>query len=75
MATYQPSSPCQFFCHMDEARGVCLACFRTAEEIGKWTFYNDKQRWEIIGRANERQMEFLNINQQFFYREACDYDA
>ena len=39
------ASPCISVCTMDAARGVCVGCGRTLDEIAGWiTFSNDEKR-------------------------------
>jgi predicted Fe-S protein YdhL (DUF1289 family) len=76
MATFQTSTPCEnLFCHFDEARGVCLGCFRTKYDLKHWTQYDDIMRQKIMHRSFERMDAFFILNQQFFNRDIFRYDA
>ncbi|SEP13171.1 hypothetical protein SAMN02800692_3853 [Luteibacter sp. UNC138MFCol5.1] len=40
-----PLSPCTGVCRLD-ARGLCMGCLRTGDEIARWTSMTDAQkRW------------------------------
>jgi predicted Fe-S protein YdhL (DUF1289 family) len=49
-------SPCIKLCQMDPARGVCLGCCRTLDEIAGWGAMSEDQRDRIMaelpGRLN-----------------------
>jgi predicted Fe-S protein YdhL (DUF1289 family) len=76
VATFQTSTPCEsMLCHFDEARGVCLGCFRTAYDLKHWTGYNDIMRQKIVHRSFERMDAFFIVNEQFFNREIYRHDA
>ena len=46
-------SPCVKICtHVD---GMCIGCYRTADEIKEWkTTYTDKQKEELLKELKER---------------------
>lgn len=46
-------SPCVNICRLDD-RGLCIGCFRTAEEIGNWLNYSAARRKEIIDTLPDR---------------------
>jgi hypothetical protein len=46
-------SPCVSICRLDDS-GVCVGCFRTADEIASWLSYSDERRREIIEALPER---------------------
>jgi len=46
-------SPCVQICRLDE-RGICIGCFRTAEEISHWLSYSAERRKEIIATLPDR---------------------
>jgi uncharacterized protein len=48
-------SPCVKVCQMDPARGVCLGCCRTLDEIARWSQMSDAEREAIIGDLQERR--------------------
>ena len=49
-------SPCVNFCQLD-ARGVCLGCFRTLDEIARWQRMADDERSAIIAALPARKQE------------------
>lgn len=47
-------SPCTDNCRMDE-NGICLDCFRSAEEIERWGQSNNQERLAFLKNAYLRQ--------------------
>lgn len=43
-------SPCIQVCFVDPERQICVGCFRTMEELARWTHYSDEER-AAIGEA------------------------
>lgn len=37
-------TPCIKVCFVDPAQNICVGCFRTMEELGRWTRMSDAQR-------------------------------
>lgn len=54
------NSPCNNKCEMDNTTGLCNGCYRTMTEIIKWTQYTDKQKLEVIQKAEERRKKLFN---------------
>lgn len=50
-------SPCINICKMDADNGLCLGCFRTIEEITRWSRIDDEQRAHILAAVTRRRME------------------
>jgi len=48
-------SPCIKVCTLDAAGRLCLGCFRTLEEIGRWAGVSDAERTRILARLPERR--------------------
>jgi predicted Fe-S protein YdhL (DUF1289 family) len=48
-------SPCIKVCQMDPARGVCIGCCRTLEEIGRWGQLSDDEREAVMGELAARR--------------------
>ena len=48
-------SPCIKVCQMDPARGVCMGCCRTLDEIGRWSSMTDAERAAIMGELAARR--------------------
>jgi len=53
-------SPCVKVCQMDPARGVCLGCCRTLDEIARWASMDDAERVLITAQLPERRTK-LNV--------------
>ncbi|XDD46239.1 DUF1289 domain-containing protein [Leptospira sp. WS39.C2] len=41
------NSPCTKVCMMDPESGLCAGCFRTIEEIGKWSSMTEAEKDEV----------------------------
>lgn len=41
-------SPCINICRLDSDTGFCTGCFRTLDEIARWSKMNDSQRLEVL---------------------------
>jgi predicted Fe-S protein YdhL (DUF1289 family) len=48
-------SPCIKVCQMDPARGVCIGCCRTLEEIARWGLMSDGERESVMSGLGERR--------------------
>ena len=53
-ATIAPPSPCISVCALDDD-GVCIGCYRSAEEIADWSMVSAGEKQEIVERARERK--------------------
>ena len=51
-------TPCVKVCFVDPKAGVCLGCFRTMEELGRWTRYSDAERDAIMQALPEREAAY-----------------
>jgi len=51
------ASPCINLCQMDSASGLCRGCFRTLDEITRWTRIDDTERVTIINAAARRRLD------------------
>ena len=49
-------TPCIHICELD-GRGVCIGCFRTAEEIARWRQMTDRERLAIMKDVNQRRVQ------------------
>ena len=49
-----PPSPCTKVCTLD-ARGYCIGCGRTGEEIGRWLSMTPEQQWGLIAELERRK--------------------
>ena len=50
-------SPCIKVCQMDPARGLCLGCQRTLDEIARWGGMSDAERETILAELKFRQLD------------------
>jgi uncharacterized protein len=48
-------SPCIKVCQMDPARGVCIGCCRTLDEIARWGGMTDAQRAAVMQELPARR--------------------
>jgi predicted Fe-S protein YdhL (DUF1289 family) len=53
-------SPCINVCTMDPARGVCLGCCRTLEEIAAWGGMDEAEQARVLAQLPERRAR-LNV--------------
>jgi predicted Fe-S protein YdhL (DUF1289 family) len=51
----QVKSPCIKVCQMDPARGVCMGCCRTLDEIARWGLMSEPQRESVMSGLGERR--------------------
>lgn len=51
------ASPCINVCQMDPASGLCRGCFRTLDEIARWTRIDDAGQIAIVASAAKRRQE------------------
>jgi len=48
-------SPCVKICELDKARTMCIGCYRTTDEIGRWRLASDSEKRAIIKAAQARR--------------------
>ena len=48
------STPCINICRMDEQNRLCIGCFRTLEELKRWSSMSEDQRLEIMAQLEAR---------------------
>lgn len=48
-------SPCINVCRMDAASGQCVGCFRTLDEIARWSRLDDAARDAILAAVARRR--------------------
>jgi predicted Fe-S protein YdhL (DUF1289 family) len=53
-------SPCIKVCVMDPARGVCLGCCRTLDEIARWGAMTNLEREQVM-RALDSRRKALDV--------------
>ena len=44
----EPDSPCKKVCVIHPEFGLCLGCFRTAEEVTRWAKFSPEKRRELL---------------------------
>jgi len=49
-----PNTPCNELCEFD-SDDVCVACFRTAEEVDMWAMYTAREKHEVLVAAARRR--------------------
>jgi predicted Fe-S protein YdhL (DUF1289 family) len=54
------NSPCVKVCQRDPARGVCIGCCRTLDEIARWSQMDDVARSAVMVELPERRKK-LNV--------------
>jgi len=57
------TSPCINICHLDD-NDICVGCYRSASEITDWKNLDNKDRKQILARAQERELT-LNVPNSF----------
>jgi predicted Fe-S protein YdhL (DUF1289 family) len=53
-------TPCVKVCFVDPKVDQCVGCFRTLEELGRWTHYTDTERDAIMASLPEREQAYAN---------------
>lgn len=48
-------TPCVKVCVVDGASGLCLGCWRTLSEIGRWSAMTDAERATVMAALPERE--------------------
>jgi hypothetical protein len=54
------TSPCIKVCQMDPARGVCIGCCRSLDEIARWSTMSEQEQLQVTQQLPERRRR-LNI--------------
>lgn len=58
MARSPIKTPCVQLCFVDATAQICVGCFRTMEELGRWTLYSDAEREAIMQALPAREAAF-----------------
>jgi monothiol glutaredoxin len=53
----RPPSPCINVCRLD-ARGLCMGCLRSGEEIGRWLTMSAQEQWRLLAELAERRKTY-----------------
>ena len=48
-------SPCKRICLVDPDNAICIGCFRTLEELGRWTQMTREEHLKIKSELDERE--------------------
>jgi len=48
------TSPCVSICTVDRARGICIGCLRTLQEIGAWRTMTPDEKRATVRACEER---------------------
>ncbi|MGZ5034417.1 MAG: DUF1289 domain-containing protein [Usitatibacter sp.] len=51
-------SPCNKICTLDARGEICIGCFRSLEEIGRWAELSNAQRAKVLAALAERRRRF-----------------
>lgn len=57
--TEEIASPCIGVCTLDESTGLCLGCFRNAEEIKTWWDMDKSSKIAVLNAISERESATL----------------
>jgi predicted Fe-S protein YdhL (DUF1289 family) len=55
------NTPCVKVCVMDLDRGYCKGCYRTLDEIGRWSRMTDAERDQILSLLEERKLQVAKV--------------
>ncbi len=50
-------SPCISVCQIDDAKGWCIGCYRSIDEIRDWPILSAGQKLELLDRLAARKAE------------------
>ncbi|MFO1321108.1 MAG: DUF1289 domain-containing protein [Burkholderiales bacterium] len=51
-------SPCINVCRMDDARGLCVGCLRTLNEIAAWSSMPAREKRDVLAKLAVRREAF-----------------
>jgi predicted Fe-S protein YdhL (DUF1289 family) len=54
-------SPCINVCKMDEASGLCSGCFRTIDEIERWSVMQEDDRRRVMQALPSRRAQSVTL--------------
>ncbi len=49
------ASPCINICQMDQTTGLCRGCFRTLDEIARWSSMDERDRASVVNALAVRR--------------------
>jgi predicted Fe-S protein YdhL (DUF1289 family) len=53
-------TPCVKVCFVDPAAGLCVGCFRTLDELGRWTKYSEAEREAVLAALPQREARYAD---------------
>jgi len=48
-------SPCKKVCVVDPNQSICVGCFRTLDELGRWTAMSHEERLAVKAALKDRE--------------------
>lgn len=51
-------SPCKKICLVDPAQPICVGCFRTMDELGRWMSMTKDERLAVKAQLPEREATY-----------------
>lgn len=51
-------SPCKKICLVDPAYSLCVGCFRTLDELGRWTAMSHDERLQVKAELKAREAAY-----------------
>ena len=51
-------SPCKKICVVDPAQSLCVGCFRTLDELGRWTLMTRDEHLTIKAELSAREARY-----------------
>jgi uncharacterized protein len=58
--TQRPASPCINVCSLD-ARGLCIGCLRSGDEIARWLAMSAEEQWQLLELLEQRRSLNLQV--------------
>jgi hypothetical protein len=50
-----PSTPCIKVCVVDGESGLCMGCFRSLPEVGRWSRMSEEERVQVMAGLERRR--------------------
>ena len=55
-------SPCLKVCMLDPRNDLCRGCFRTLDEIARWTSMSDEERERVMADLPKRKSNVAKVS-------------
>jgi uncharacterized protein len=52
------ASPCNKICILDSAGNLCTGCYRTLDEIAKWSEFSAREKRAVLASLVDRRAKF-----------------